>query len=270
MGTNIKLFSGKFLSEETSINLKSGITGSLFDIESISDIVDRIRYKIDGDEFQNFQARIAFENSHEFSLGVNYKLNPKLFISARWDGGHGVKGYGIDVGGNLGLQANWGAIEGFGKYLIIHNNNSIDEWGAGGQIKFDSGLDRLGAIFNLSLNSKIDPTTSNSRMEIWDQQFLNQNLSKPNNNSDHFQFSGETGYGFTLRDELSVVTPFAAADFSANNYSSISYGGKFSFATNVDLEAKTTRQQNSDNEISQLYSITGTVRCSNDYWNQQI
>ena len=258
LGTKARVFSSNFFNGETELNIKSGITGSRYTLDNDSTIEEEINIR--EVEINNFQANMVVENSTKFPLSSNYNLNPKFSLSGRWDGGHGTKGYGINAGVNLGLQANWGAIEGFGKYLIIHNNNSINEWGAGGQIKFDSGLDRLGAIFNLSLNSKIDPTTSNSRMEIWDQQFLNQNLSKPNNNSDHFQLSGEIGYGFTLRDELSVFTPFAAADFSANNYSSISYGGKFSFATNVDLEAKTTRQQNSDNEISQLYSITGTVR----------
>ncbi len=258
LGTKARVFSSNFFNGETELNIKSGITGSRYTLDNDSTIEEEINIR--EVEIHNFQANMVVENSTKFPLSSNYKLNPKFSLNGRWDGGHGSKGYGINVGANLGLQANWGTIEGFGKYLITHNNNAIEEWGIGGKIKFDAGLDRLGAIFNLALNSEIDPTTSNSRTEIWDHQFLKQNLNNSNNNTDYHQIRSEIGYGFELRDELSVVTPFAAADFSANNYSFFNYGGKFSFATNVDLEAKTTRQLNSDREISQLYSITGTVR----------
>ena len=258
IGSKVKLFATDLFNGETELSINSGVSGSRFAIESDSTEEEEIIVR--GDEFHNFQARLNVENSTQIPISTNYKLNPKITLGGRWDGGHGAEGYGIDIGGSLGLQANWGAIEGFGNYLIVHNNNTIDEWGAGGQIKFDAGLNQLGSILNFSLNTGTNYTFSNRSSNIWDSQYLTQNLADTDNNSDNYQLTSEIGYGFAVGSEVGILTPFAAIDFSANNHNSLHYGGKYSLATNVNVEAKTTSRLKPNMDSSQDYSITGSIR----------
>ena len=260
LGSKLRLFSGTLLSEETSLSVKSGISGSLLDIESVSEVVDSIRYKIEGDEIQNFQARIAIENSYKFPISTEYKLNPIISIGGRWDGGHGSKGYGVDIDANLSLQAAWGAIQTFGKYLIIHNDDSINEWGVGGNIMFDSGLNRLGSIFNFSVNSGSSFTTPHQKYNIWDNQFITSDLAESQKNLNQHQLESEIGYGFALGEGDSIITPFVAANFSVNNPDHLQIGSKFSIASNANLEVKATHRLNSDQKTSQLYSVAGAIR----------
>ena len=258
IGSKVKLFATDFFKGGTELNLNSGVSGSRFALESDSTEEEEIIVR--GDEFHSIQARINVENSTQIPISTNYKLNPKITLGGRWDSGHGAEGYGIDIGGSLGLQANWGAIEGFGNYLIVHNNNTIDEWGAGGQIKFDAGLNQLGSILNFSLNTGTNYTFSNRSSNIWDSQYLTQNLADTDNNSDNYQLTSEIGYGFAVGSEVGILTPFAAIDFSANNHNSLHYGGKYSLATNVNVEAKTTSRLKPNMDSSQDYSITGSIR----------
>ena len=257
LGTKAKVFSGNLFNGESELNLKGKVTGSQFALESDSTEEDEIIVR--GNEFHNFQAHLTIENSNQFPLSTNYDLNPVISIGGRWDGGDGSKGFGIGIGANLGLQANWGAIESFGNYLIIHNEDSVNEWGAGGKIKFDYGLDQLGSILNFSLNSGFNLSTPNSNTNNWAQQLLKSSLVESNENPRGHQLEGMTGYGFALGNKSFTFTPFISANFSMNNPDYVHFGNKFSFSTNASLEVKTTHELTPDRDNNQLYTIAGTI-----------
>ena len=258
LGTKAKVFSGNLFNGESELNLKGKVTGSQFALESDSTEEDEIIVR--GDEFHNFQAHLTIENSNQFPLSTNYKLNPVVSIGGRWDGGDGLKGYGVGINANLGLQANWGAIESFGNYLIIHNEDSVNEWGAGGKIKFDYGLDQLGSILNFSLNSGFNLSTPNSNTNNWAQQLLKSSLVESNENPSNHQLEGMAGYGFALGNDSFTLTPFISANLSMNNPDYLHFGNKFSFSSNASLEVKTTHELTPDRDNNQLYSIAGTIR----------
>ncbi len=74
--------------------------------------------------------------------GSNWILTPRGSVSFRWDGGDGVTGKGIEVGGGFGLHApdSRVSLDASGHWLATHSDDNQREWGAsiGVQIAPDS------------------------------------------------------------------------------------------------------------------------------------
>ena len=84
--------------------------------------------------------------SHSPELGQQFELG------GRWDGGDVDKGYGAEVGGSVVYQDTERGIEGEarGRYLLAHQSDGFEEWGAGLTMRFDPGGDDVGAWISLS------------------------------------------------------------------------------------------------------------------------
>ena len=92
------------------------------------------------------RGRMLAEGQTDWSLSDSSSLNPRLEAGLRWDGGTDVEGMGAEMGAgvafvnrrlNLGLETQ-------GRYLVAHQADGFEEWGAGLSVRVGPGIDRPG------------------------------------------------------------------------------------------------------------------------------
>ncbi len=98
---------------------------------------------IGGLSIKSWRASGGLEAAHSgLSLDSSWILMPRGSVSFRWDGGDGVTGKGIEIGGGFGLQAPDSrlSLNVSGRWLATHSDSNQKEWGAsvGVQIAPDS------------------------------------------------------------------------------------------------------------------------------------
>ena len=92
------------------------------------------------------RGRMLAEGQTDWALSDSSSLNPRLEAGLRWDGGTDVEGMGAEMGAgvayvnrrlNLGLETQ-------GRYLVAHQADGFEEWGAGLSVRVGPGIDRPG------------------------------------------------------------------------------------------------------------------------------
>ena len=100
-----------------------------------------VQLKTDGDgttaisglSIKSWRASGGVEAAHSgVSLDSSWVLTPRGSVSFRWDGGDGVTGKGIEVGGGFGLHApdSRVSLNASGRWLATHSDDNQKEWGA--------------------------------------------------------------------------------------------------------------------------------------------
>ena len=92
------------------------------------------------------RGRMLAEGQADWALSDSSSLTPRLEAGLRWDGGTDVEGMGAEMGAgvayvnrrlNLGLETQ-------GRYLVAHQAEGFEEWGAGLSVRVGPGVDRPG------------------------------------------------------------------------------------------------------------------------------
>ena len=92
------------------------------------------------------RARLLVEWQSEWAPSASARLRPRLELGGRWDGGSDVGGMGTEVGGGLalvhvGLNLELSAA---GRYLLAHQAEGFEEWGASVALRAGPGVTRSG------------------------------------------------------------------------------------------------------------------------------
>ena len=92
------------------------------------------------------RGRMLAEGQTDWALSDSSSLNPRLEAGLRWDGGTDVEGMGAEMGAGLAYvnrRLNLG-LETQGRYLVAHQADGFEEWGAGLSVRVGPGIDRPG------------------------------------------------------------------------------------------------------------------------------
>ena len=92
------------------------------------------------------RGRMLAEGQTDWALSEWSSLNPRLEAGLRWDGGTDVEGMGAEMGVGLAYvnrRLNLG-LETQGRYLVAHQADGFEEWGAGLTLRVGPGVDRPG------------------------------------------------------------------------------------------------------------------------------
>ena len=115
------------------------------------------------------RVRTLVEKEFDWSLSESSVLRPSVEAGVRWDGGSDVTGAGGEVGGGVEYKhAGLGlSLEATGRYLVAHQADGFDEWGAGLALRFGPGVGASGPWVSL------EPTWGNAFSQVqgvWDPQ----------------------------------------------------------------------------------------------------
>ena len=92
------------------------------------------------------RGRMLIELASAWAPSPSALVQPRVEMGGRWDGGGDVGGMGAEVGGGLSLvHAGLGMeLTGAGRYLLAHQAEGFEEWGASVALRAGSGVTRQG------------------------------------------------------------------------------------------------------------------------------
>ena len=95
--------------------------------------------------------RLALEGRTSLVLSEHSRLTPSLELGARWDSGDAETGLGAELGGALAYTNTLLGLsmEASGRYLLTHEEESFEEWGASVSACVSSGSDGTGLALTL-------------------------------------------------------------------------------------------------------------------------
>ena len=111
--------------------------------------------------------RVLLEGRIDWSVSETSSLSPRVEAGVRRDGGTDVEGVGAELGGGLAYvntRLNIG-IETQGRYLLAHQADGFEEWGAGVTLRVGPGVDGPGPW--LALEPQWGAATSRMHA-LWD------------------------------------------------------------------------------------------------------
>lgn len=97
------------------------------------------------------RARMLVEWQSEWAPSPMARVLPRLELGGRWDGGSDVSGMGSELGGGLSLVHEGLNLElaGAGRYLLAHQAEGFEEWGASVALRAGPGVTDRGPWVSL-------------------------------------------------------------------------------------------------------------------------
>ena len=92
--------------------------------------------------------RLGLEGSYAHTLASGARLIPSLELGVRHDGGDGENGTGLEIGGSVRYLNPAAGLTVEGHARSLHAHGGYEEWGVGGLIRLDPGMDRRGLAFS--------------------------------------------------------------------------------------------------------------------------
>ena len=231
----------------TALKLKA--EGSLAHAEvEKSDTIDALGVDVN-------QARALIEASHAQHFPAGGTLTPSLEVGARFDGGDGETGAGLEVGGGLSYADSGVAVEARGRGLVLHGGN-YGEWGLSGLLQYDPGTAGHGLMVS------VRPTwgaTASGVAGLWEHGTLD---LLGGNDQAGGRIEAEIGYGLAVFGASGVLTPYAGALLTDAGANSLSVGGRLQIAPAFEVSLEALRSESADLEAAPDYGLTleGVIR----------
>ena len=194
--------------------------------------------------------RLALEGSHEQMLASGSSLTPSLELGLRHDGGDGLTGGGIEIGGGLRYRdpATGLTVEGHGRVLTGQNN--YREWGLGGSVRLDPGAEGRGLSFSLF------PTwgdTASGVERLWDQDVaeLATDDTAANDNVPPMRLDSELGYGFGALGGRGLLTPYGGFALAGEGSQRYRIGGRFEIGSSLNLSLEGERREPANDDAAE-------------------
>ena len=189
-----------------------------------------------------WRLRLALEGSHEQALASGGSLTPSLELGLRHDGGDGITGTGIEIGGGLRYRdpAAGLTVEGHGRVLTGQSN--YQEWGLGGSVRLDPGAGGRGLSFSLF------PTwgeTASGVERLWDQDVaeLASDDTAANDNVPQMRLDSELGYGFGVLGGHGLLTPYGGFSLAGEGSQRYRIGSRFEIGSSLNLSLEGERRE---------------------------
>ncbi len=183
--------------------------------------------------------RLTLEGRHEQALsGGNSSLAPSVELGFRHDGGDGMTGFGLEVGGGLEYvdRSRGLTVKGSGRTLATHESGR-GEWGGDLSLHFEPGDRGRGALFDVLTAWGAE---GSGVSQLWDDGMAGQ----PANDDEKpdMRFKIETGYGFAMRGDRGLLTPYGGVTLSGmgRKYNA---GGRFEMDKTLDLSLEGTLRE---------------------------
>ena len=193
---------------------------------------------IDALSLDTSRLRLSLEGSHEHRLAGGGSLTPSVELGVRHDGGDGVTGSGVELGGELRYRdpATGLAVSGRGRWLAAHSGG-LGEWGIGGLIRLDPGADKRGLSF--SLGPAWGETESGGR-RLWEEGAAGLTA---NDDAPAARLDAEIGYGLPALGGQSVLTPYSALTLASEGKRHYRLGTRLDLGPSATMGIEAERRE---------------------------
>ena len=173
--------------------------------------------------------RLAAEGTRTYALPGGGTLAPSLEVGARWDGGDGETGLGVEVGGGLSWASDSLAVEARGRALAAHEGD-VEEWGAAASARLSPG----GRGLSLSLSPRWGASES-GLARLWDEGMA------ASGGTGGARLEAELGYGF--RAWVGSATPYAGFGYEDGGARRYRLGTRFAFGPDLAIGLEAERKE---------------------------
>ena len=201
-----------------------------------------------------WRGRLALEGAHERALPWGSRIRPALEVGVRYDGGEGMAGAGVEVGGGLRYAEPWGlTIEGSGRMLVAHQSG-YREWAAGGRLSLDLGRDRQG------LSVSVAPSygrTASGVQRLWESGApASANAAGA---AQQGRVDAELSYGVLLAGQA-LITPYGGVSAAGDGARRYQVGGRLDVGPAFNLTLTGEHHLSPSGAAHQKVRVRGTLR----------
>ena len=173
--------------------------------------------------------RLAAEGTRTYALPDGGTLSPSLEAGARWDGGDGETGLGVEVGGGLSWASDSLSVEVRGRALAAHEGD-VEEWGAAGSARLSPGFGGRGLSLSLSPGWG---ASESGLARLWDDGAAASGGGA--------RLEADLGYGFRIWAGL--ATPRAGFNYEESGQRRWRLGTRFEFRPGLALDVEAERKE---------------------------
>ena len=217
----------------TTLKLKGEASVAQVEVEGNNELIEEQTVNAN-------RLRLALEGSHEQTLASGSSLTPSLELGLRHDGGDGITGTGIEIGGSLRYRdpAVGLTIEGNGR--VLAGQSDYREWGLGGSLRLDPGAEGRGLSFSLA---PAWGETSSGVERLWDQDVakLASDDRAANDNVPQMRLDSELGYGFGALGGHGLLTPYGGFSLAGEGSQRYRIGSRFEIGSSLSLSLEGER-----------------------------
>ena len=198
--------------------------------------------------------RLLVEGRTEYMISPESRLQPRLEVGGRWDTGDAEKGIGAEVGGGvaythteLGL-----AVEAQGRYLLAHQEEAFEDWGASLKVRMDPGI--RGQGFWLSM-APVWGRPSTGAERLWGSasgapMVLDSSRDRSRRSGwAPGQLEMDFGYGMAMSNN-GLVTPYGGLAFGRSGAARYRFGSWFKLNTVLGLRVEGEREEQAGGLVS--------------------
>ena len=181
--------------------------------------------------------RLAVEGAHEHPLASGARLVPTVEVGVRHDGGDGIEGTGLEIGGGLRYEdpTHGLTVAGRGRALVTYGAQEYREWGANLFIQMDPGADGQGLSFTVL------PTygqTASGVSRLWEQ---GGEVLGPARQDASARLEAVVGYGLPALEGQGLLTPYSAVTLERAGHR-LRLGGMLGIGSSFNVSLEGTRE----------------------------
>lgn len=200
------------------------------------------------------RVRLLVEGRTDVMISPVSRLQPRLELGGRWDTGEADRGLGAEIGGGvaythtkLGL-----GVEAQGRYLLAHEEDAFEDWGASLKVRMDPGIKGQG--FWLSM-APVWGRPSTGADRLWGDAgsaavVLDSSRDRRGRSGwAPGQLEMDLGYGVAMSDG-GLVTPYGGLALGRAGAARYRFGSRLTLNTVMDLRVEGEREEQSGGVVS--------------------
>lgn len=211
------------------------------------------------------RVRLMLEGRREWTVSEYARLVPSLELGGRWDAGSAETGAGAELAGGvayahtkLGL-----GIEARGRYLLAHEKDDFEDWGASLLLRIDPAVPGRGLW--LTLAPLWGGSTAADVSNVWDGERAIRAShgfdANPDRGLGPEQVDLEVGYGLTTHEGRGLLTSYGGVSLAQVGARGYRLGGRMMLGEALALSVETERQERFDGTAEHGAIVRGHV-----YW----
>ncbi len=180
------------------LDLKGEAQATRYEVEENGDLIE-------GLSVRTHRLRFSTEGTREYVLSGGGRVLPSAELGVRWDGGDGVTGAGVEVGGGVSWSDAGGrlTLEARGRALAAHRGE-LDEWGMTGGVRLAPRVNGRGLSLSVA---PVWGSAGSGTARLWEEGVAGRPLPS-GGRPDGAGLDAELGYGMGAFGGFGVGTPY--------------------------------------------------------------
>ena len=182
--------------------------------------------------------RLALKASHAYEAGMDGQVTPELEVALRQDGGDGLTGAGVEVGGGLRYEGGGFTLEAMARSLVSDGDDAVEyqEWGAHLLLQRSAGTNGRG------LSLRVMPTygTQANSLTLWERSVAE--VADRSTMNAQGQLRAEVGYGLAALGGRGVYTVYSGMT-QAPERMQLRLGTRFEVDSSMSVSLESSRWQ---------------------------